>query len=135
MTETIYEKQLTITFHRLWQEHGTPANIIEVGSVPRPTGGIGLCVNFLPTDNTDSESMIRLVISNLIETGITKRYSGLQFAVSKPLADITRNVVVARYFLDSDCLRSIERNPSIIEDKELDALVTTKVGEDIRSGI
>lgn len=115
-----------VLLHAL-REAGTPAIDIEVGQVPRPTADVGLCVNFLPMDNNQSESMIRTVISNLVESGVVKRFSGLQFAVSKPLPDTTRNVVVARYFLEGDRLRSIERDPSAIQKNSLDALVTTKI--------
>jgi hypothetical protein len=110
-----------------WREAGTPAKDVEVWPIPRPTGGVGLCVNFLPMDNNQSESMVRTVISNLVESGVVKRFSGLQFSVSTPLPDPTRNVVVARYFLEDDRLRSIERDPSSIQKKSLDALVTTKI--------
>lgn len=110
-----------------WQKTGTPAKDIEAWLIPRPTGGVGLCVNFLPIDNNQSESMIRTVISNLVQSGVVKRFSGLQFAVSKPLPDPTRNVVVARYFLEDDQLRSIERDPLSVEKSSLDALVTMKI--------
>ncbi|HRT29090.1 MAG TPA: hypothetical protein P5527_04800 [Kiritimatiellia bacterium] len=110
-----------------WRDAGTPAKDIEVWPIPRPTGGMGLCVNFLPMDNNQSESMIQTVISNLVESGVVKRFSGLQFAVSKPLSDPTRNMVVARYFLEDDRLRFIERDPSSIRKNPLDALVTTKI--------
>lgn len=110
-----------------WQRAGTPAKDLEVWPIPRPTGGIGLCVNFLPMENDQSEAMVRIVITNLIETGIAKRYSALQFAVSRPLADPNRNIVVSRYFLEDDRLRALESDPESIRNASLDTLVTTKI--------
>ena len=111
----------------VWHKTGAPAKDIEVWPIPRPTGGVGLCVNFLPVDNNQSEFMIEAVVYNLVVTGVSKRFSGLQFAVSKALADPTRNVVVARYFLEDERLRSIERDPLSVGKTPLEALVTTKM--------
>lgn len=111
----------------LWQSANTPAKDIEVWPIPRPTGGVGLCVNFLPTNSHQSDSMIVAAIRHLVERHISHRFSALQFAVNRPLQDTARLVVAARYFLENDHVRSIERDISCLDKNSLDSLVTRKV--------
>ena len=125
-TTTGRDETLEKDFLVVFQKAGSPVRDLEVWPIPRPTGGVGLCVNFLPVDDSQSEMIIRLVIDHLLRRRLAARFSSLQFAVSKLLPDITKNVVVARYFLESDRVRLLERDPSSITKNSLDTLVTTK---------
>jgi hypothetical protein len=111
----------------LWQESGTPSKDVEVWPIPRPTGGVGPCVNFLPADNRQAESMILTAIAHLIRRRISTRFSALQFGVNTQLQGTARVAVSARYFLESDHLRSIEGDLKHLSESDLDSLVTTKL--------
>lgn len=126
MNEVGREKKLETMIVRLWHKLGMPAADIEVWPVPRPMGGVCLCVNFLPVDENQAESMVRAAVFHLVRSGVVKRFGGLQFAVNRLVSGPTQIAVVVRYYFDAERLRSLARDPSSIPKSSLDTLVTNK---------
>ncbi len=127
MTDVGRDERLENELRDVWQRANTPAKDIEVWPIPRPTGGIGLCVNFLPTNGSQSDSMIIAAIRYLVEQHISHQFSALQFGVNTLRQGSARLVVSARYFFENDRVRSIERDIKCLDKSSLDSLVTTKI--------
>src|SRR6266571_4182599 len=106
-----------------WRMRGFANDALEICEIPRPTGGIGLCVNFAVRNEKGAEpclsigsEMVRIAMSLLVHRECTKKYTSLQFAFSLRFSKCSHPRVIqgARYFFESERLREIERNPELL---------------------
>ncbi len=106
---------------------------VEVWSIPRPTGGNGLCVNFcMKLDlNFGASALpaiserIRLILAFLIRQSLLRAFTSLQFGFSIQKSGSDKLSRGGRFFFESPEVRRIEEDPNLLVARHLEDLVTT----------
>jgi hypothetical protein len=133
MSKDTQENRIARDLDAYWTKHGFSAERVEVAAVPLGDRTEVLCINFLPkrdseVDDEYVKGMIRQMVLFVMTTGLSRKYGGVQSAVSGrvPSASAESLVLRSKYWVDAKKLRDLETKSK--QDLEMRSI------EDILSG-
>jgi hypothetical protein len=116
-----------------WEGKGYAMDAMEVIELPRPMGGVGLCVNCRILNENGLEinwesiaNLIRIALLVLIHGMHSKGYTSVQFCIANGTRGYPEQTGIraVRVFLESEKLREIESNCRLVSESALDSLTT-----------
>lgn len=136
MNQGTIDSTLARNVAAVWAQEKLPVDAVEACAISRPTGGLGLCVNFRIRPGVENDrggivaatERIRIALAFLVESGVSKRYSSLQFGFAIQSINDGQIVIAqgGRFFLESNAVRRIEETPNLLQTTTVGDLVTTK---------